>query len=299
MKKVLGFLAVTVLGLAAAPTADAVHPQARQHLLYHQQRQQLATYMHLLHTYVQHFFKHTAVSSSGLHSQQALRQQKHLASIAKEATAKAAKANSATALGNSNRGVPSLRSVPSVSGVADLPSLNRAVLAFAQAHLGQKMGNGQCWTLADQALLAAGGQRPGQDGYGLYQFGRPLQSGEAMLPGDIMQFFNARFAEPGGTYEMPLHTAIIQKVQGTTVTLLNQNVNGRQVVIPTTLDLAGKTQGTVTTYRPQPMSTTPALAAMTSQPALQSAFLLNTLMNVADPFDPGVGMEAFGLAFPP
>ena len=43
-------------------------------------------------------------------------------------------------------------------------SLNKLVLDYAHGKLGQQVGNGECWTLAFEALKDAGAKRPGQDG---------------------------------------------------------------------------------------------------------------------------------------
>src|SRR5262245_52686265 len=42
-------------------------------------------------------------------------------------------------------------------------SLNAKVLQFAQGQMGKQVGNGECWTLAHDALAAAGAKRPGQE----------------------------------------------------------------------------------------------------------------------------------------
>src|SRR5262249_17997601 len=75
----------------------------------------------------------------------------------------------------------------------DLPELNRKVLKFAEDHKGEQVGNGECWTLAAEALSSAGAQRPGANGVPVYIFGRKLDSEEAILPGDVVQFEKAKF----------------------------------------------------------------------------------------------------------
>ena len=42
----------------------------------------------------------------------------------------------------------------------ELPAVNEQVLKFAEASLGKQVGNGECWTLADQALASAKAKRP-------------------------------------------------------------------------------------------------------------------------------------------
>jgi hypothetical protein len=140
---------------------------------------------------------------------------------------------------------------------AAMPALNQKVVRFARGKLGQKVGNGECWTLADQALRAAGARRPGRGGMGGYVFGRALRKGETALPGDVVQFENASFTHtgPGGsssTTTMPRHTAVVYRVRGTTLTLLHQNFGGDRTVRVGRVDLAEKKGGTVTFYRPLP-----------------------------------------------
>jgi hypothetical protein len=137
-----------------------------------------------------------------------------------------------------------------------LPPLNQRVLDFALEARGKQVGNGECWTLADRALANARAQRPGTGGLGRYDFGRRLGRGEALLPGDIMQFEKARFEHrgSGGTswQSLPRHTAIVYRVSGTRVTVLHQNVGGKRTVQVSVINLAERTQGTVQVYRPQP-----------------------------------------------
>src|SRR5438105_4789346 len=108
---------------------------------------------------------------------------------------------------------------PFASRAADekkLPALNDKVLKFAEASVGKQVGNGECWTLADEALADAGARRPGRDGLGVYVFGRELKSDEAVLPGDIVQFSDARFESRAGAIAViPQHTAVVTKRDGT------------------------------------------------------------------------------------
>ena len=53
--------------------------------------------------------------------------------------------------------------------------------------IGKQVGNGECWTLAHDALDKAGAKRPGQDGLSAYEFGKKV-SLSTLKPGDILQF---------------------------------------------------------------------------------------------------------------
>lgn len=150
--------------------------------------------------------------------------------------------------------------------------LNRRVLDEAQGHLGLQVGDGQCGTLADAALKAAGAKSfdelgptgPDAD----YVWGDLVATltpanhptGDIM-PGDVIQFRDVAFfketVDVNGnwwweTSRFPHHTAIVESVDGHSVTILHQNVNGELFVQEATLDLDGMTQGTMWVYRPIP-----------------------------------------------
>ena len=121
------------------------------------------------------------------------------------------------------------------------PPLNAKIVAFAKDHLGEKVGNGQCTSLALEAMKASGAKRFPLARDGDYIWGEPVASFKDALPGDIVQFRDAvfegqtRLNARGGTYtwhfEFPHHTAIIAKVQdrGRKVTFLHQNTGGAGV----------------------------------------------------------------------
>jgi hypothetical protein len=139
------------------------------------------------------------------------------------------------------------------SAAAD--TLNEKVVRFARDHLGEQVGNGECWTLVDGALRFAGAHRPGTRGYGTYVFGRKI-SAAALTPGDIIQFEGVRLERRTASglqswQNLRHHTIIVARVQGSRVTVLHQNYAGSRVVQETTLDLADVVRGSVVYYRPQ------------------------------------------------
>lgn len=90
-----------------------------------------------------------------------------------------------------------------------LPPLNARVLAFVQAHMGQRVDRGECWDLAAAALDSAGAVWDHR-----HDFGRLIDpEREAVLPGDIVQFEKVEFRWKDGldnhVVTMPHHTAII------------------------------------------------------------------------------------------
>lgn len=127
--------------------------------------------------------------------------------------------------------------------------LNSRVIAYAQSKMGQQVDSGECWDLANEALRAAGAHQPGTNGYGTYVFGAVVGS---PAPGDIIQFENVRFVYSNHYQDFPHHTAIVESVNGTTLGLINQNVDNNRTVSRTVIDLAAKQSGTLTIFAPQP-----------------------------------------------
>jgi hypothetical protein len=170
-------------------------------------------------------------------------------------------------------------------------SLGARVVAYAREQAGRQVGDGECYDLADRALISSGARSapsfsdvtPGED----YVWGTqvPLQ---AARPGDILQFrdFNVRtlvttrqFFPGGGSYTMQNsmlderehHTAIVESNDGSTLVVLEQNVPPLgQVVQRTRIPIASMTydgdgtgparagatttvqvDGTIRVYRPQ------------------------------------------------
>lgn len=136
---------------------------------------------------------------------------------------------------------------------------NAAVLSYARAAMGQQIGDGECWALVNAALGFAGARQPGTNGLGIYEFGRLVLSSSGTpayayaRPGDIIRFEGLALEYPGGTgsYSFPKHTAIIELVQGSQVTVIEQNSNGRRFVTRATYDLNWVTAGQYWIYRPQ------------------------------------------------
>jgi len=130
----------------------------------------------------------------------------------------------------------------------EVPKLNERILAFALSHLGEQVGNGECWTLAAEALKAAGAEPPRG-----YKFGDPVDL-DKLLPGDILQFTSAVFEEPNiiKYFGFPNHTAIVYKVEGSRIHILQQHVGDTKVVMFGDVDLSTKTSGDVEAYRARP-----------------------------------------------
>jgi hypothetical protein len=152
--------------------------------------------------------------------------------------------------------------------------LNTKVVEYCEAHIGQKVGSGQCSSLAYYALEAAGAKdlndfdnNPGEGDYvwGKHVYTVTARDGKAVeeavghfkiRPGDVVQFRNTTFKgqEDGKpyTWEYEHHTAVVVKMNHRTgaMAILEQNVNGKQVVQRGTLFLKDLRSGWLRVYRP-------------------------------------------------
>ena len=129
-----------------------------------------------------------------------------------------------------------------------ISELQRKVVNFAADNIGNRVGRGECWDLADQALRAAGAEPPRG-----YTFGDRIPLNE-IQPGDILQFTTARFDEPGywTIMGMPNHTAVVHAVGDTRAFILQQNFGGQRHVTPYDLNLNNLTSGRLEAFRPVP-----------------------------------------------
>jgi hypothetical protein len=107
----------------------------------------------------------------------------------------------------------------------DGPSaVNERIVAFIETNMGKKVGNGQCWTLANQAFISADTKRPA--GLGLRVWGRLVDPKEEdVLPGDIVEY------DRGKDAKFPAHTAVVyERVRRGQFVLAEQNWNGNLFV---------------------------------------------------------------------
>jgi hypothetical protein len=93
------------------------------------------------------------------------------------------------------------------------PALNQGITAFVKTTIGKKIGRGECWDLAAEALNANNASWDGKFGFGL-----PIDpKKDCVFPGDVIQFKNVRVAyRKGNTFyeeEMDQHTALVYEVR--------------------------------------------------------------------------------------
>lgn len=137
----------------------------------------------------------------------------------------------------------------------EIPALNKQILETLKPYIGKKIGRGECWDAAELALNTVKA-----DWDGMYAYGRIIDiSKECIQPGDILQMENVELkviSEEGGYSEsFPHHTAIVYAVNGAgDLELIHQNTGqfGRKMGV-TPFNLAHKTKGTLTFYRPVAM----------------------------------------------
>lgn len=120
-------------------------------------------------------------------------------------------------------------------------SLNQQVVNWARGKIGQHVGSGECWDLADRALRGAGASSSTTTGaQDDYFWGTEVALTNA-VPGDILQFRNyvvttktttaATFADGSGYVdtqdslaERPHHTAIVEAVTPRALVVPEQHV---------------------------------------------------------------------------
>jgi hypothetical protein len=133
-----------------------------------------------------------------------------------------------------------------------IPPLNLEVLAFVDAKMGKKVGNGECWTLAAEALEITNAKWDRK-----FKYGQLLDpETDCIYPGDIIQFKGVKFVskENGAKIidEMDHHTAIVYKVIGKGhYEIAHQNTQRtKKRVGVSSIDLKYQTKGKMKFYRP-------------------------------------------------
>jgi len=119
-----------------------------------------------------------------------------------------------------------------------------AIVAFAESNLGRRVGDGECWTLANEAMKNA--KTAPVIGY---NFGAKI-SLDQVMPGDILQFTSAKFKTGNGwkSAGAPNHTAVVHsRIGAQNIRVLEQNP---QPVSWGEYDFAHMIEGSFEVYRP-------------------------------------------------
>ncbi len=160
-------------------------------------------------------------------------------------------------------------------------SMSEQIASYARRHRGQRVGDGECFTLTDRALRAAGARSAADYGSVApdvdYIWGTSVDLG-ALQPGDVIQFRDYRYDREVETrradgsvttetdfQERPHHTAIVEQVGASgEISVLEQNSPVGSGVTRTQLFFSNGQQrgggrtttisvgGTFWFYRPQP-----------------------------------------------
>lgn len=159
--------------------------------------------------------------------------------------------------------------VPGVVDKDDPSSELRAkVVQFCKDKLGQQVGDGECGTLAQEAIKEAGGKAvnmfaenpgPGDYAWGELVFVLEVKDGKrkrdpasaVAKPGDIIQYRDVVLRSSRGIYLMAHHTAIVAEVKASGEMLIfEQNMQGKKEVTKGTLRPGELSGGWVRVYRP-------------------------------------------------
>ncbi len=162
-----------------------------------------------------------------------------------------------------------------VSAAAQEKTVNDEIVKYCKDHKGQKVGDGECASLAEAALkyakakpLTAFKDFPNKEDYVWGELVYALEIKEktqketkvpemAIQAGDIIQFRDARFEGKKlrgfDKYEAsyPHHTAVVLTPKGNNVvSVLEQNVDGKREVVETSYRLTDLKAGWLRIYRP-------------------------------------------------
>jgi hypothetical protein len=137
---------------------------------------------------------------------------------------------------------------------AQMPEMNVQIIKYVKSVIGKKVDRGECWDLANQALI-----KVKADWDGKFTYGKLLNpKKDSIYPGDIIQYKNVVVKYKEGNVEytetMKQHTSIVYKVIDKGIyEVAEQNTGyaGRKVSIGK-LNLSTIVKGKVMIYRPVP-----------------------------------------------
>ncbi|RYD18310.1 MAG: CHAP domain-containing protein [Verrucomicrobiaceae bacterium] len=127
---------------------------------------------------------------------------------------------------------------------------NRDLVEYCRVNDGRKVGDGQCWSLANEAFKATGKTRPGGS---IRVWGSEVNYKSAgVQPGDILEFESATFVDGGRRFTTgPNHTAVVTSGGTGMITVAEQNFMGKKKVVHRQMQLRSPDSGKLRVYRPQ------------------------------------------------
>jgi len=133
-----------------------------------------------------------------------------------------------------------------------MPELNKAIVSFVKTKMKKKVGRGECWDLAAEALNKVEAKWDGNS-----KFGKEVNyKKECVYPGDIIQFEDVVLKyEQDGKYfieKLEHHTAIIFHVkEKDSFVIADQNTRFSGKTVGThNFDVKTLTKGSFKIYRP-------------------------------------------------
>jgi len=140
-----------------------------------------------------------------------------------------------------------------LAGSSELPAINQRIIDHVLAQEGKKVGRGECWDLAADALNTAGAKWDG-----MYKYGEVVDwKKNEVLPGDIVQMADVQVEHKEGNMSRRefygKHTAVVIAVRGRgDFSLAHQNVDpvGKKVGF-SELNMNDVRSGKLVFYRPQ------------------------------------------------
>lgn len=133
-----------------------------------------------------------------------------------------------------------------------LPPANAKIVEYVNTVIGKKVGRGECWDLANEALTYANAKWELPT-----KFGKPFDyKKEKVLAGDLIQINNVVMESRTDTslvrWKMVEHTAIVYSTaEKGQIRIAEQNVNGVRKVMLSNWNLNDVKSGTLQFYRPQ------------------------------------------------
>ncbi len=133
-----------------------------------------------------------------------------------------------------------------------IPQLNQQIISFVNTHMKKKVGRGECWDLASEALKSVNASWNG-----LFEYGTLLSlKNNCIAPGDIIQFYRVtvKYQKDGVDYreKMTQHTAIVYEVKAAgDYIIADQNTasSGKKVGLHP-FNIATIKSGKIKIYRP-------------------------------------------------
>jgi len=134
----------------------------------------------------------------------------------------------------------------------NIPELNKEIIKYVNSVIGTQVERGECWDLANQALIKVEADWDRE-----YKYGKKIDpKKDKVYPGDLVQFekVTVKYTKGNATYTeiMEHHTAIVYKVLGKGIfELAHQNTefSGRKVGL-SKLDINTVVHGRMMFYRP-------------------------------------------------